>query len=322
MLFHPPKNPVELKVMHLNKTQAQRRQDLMEATQGKAALKKLKKSMAKKDKKAAKDKSKDKSDSHQVFILDFDGDIKATAVKHLREEISTLISTANKGDEVVVRLESGGGLVHSYGLAAAQLVRIKDAGLKLTVCVDKVAASGGYMMACVADKIIAAPFAIIGSIGVVSQLPNFHKWLKNHDVDYEQFTAGDYKRTVTVFGENDDEDRAKYQEELEQTHELFKHFVNRYRSMLDLDKVATGEHWYGEDAVHLNLVDSLQTSDSYILELMDSNEVYALHSRQKPTLAEKLGLSQAAEATLSMAVDKLPDALMRFDFNSRFNILK
>lgn len=322
MLFHPPKNPVELKVLHLNESQQQRREDLLEATQGKVALKQFKKASAKKNKQALKAKKKNKNPSHQVFVLDFDGDIKASAVKHLREEISTLISTANKGDEVVIRLESPGGLVHSYGLAAAQLVRIRDAGIKLTVCVDKVAASGGYMMACVADNIVAAPFAVIGSIGVVSQLPNFHKWLKNHDVDYEQFTAGDYKRTVTVFGENDDEDRAKYQQELEQTHVLFKHFVNRYRSMLDVDKVATGEHWYGEDALNLNLIDSLQTSDSYILDLMEDNEVYALHSRQKPTLAEKLGLAQAAEATLSKVVDKLPDALMRFDFNSKLNILK
>ncbi|WP_299065929.1 protease SohB [uncultured Psychrobacter sp.] len=328
MLFHPPKNPVELKVMHLNKTQQQRREDLMEATQGKAALKQLKKSMAKKAKQALKVKSKskkkdkNKETSQQVFVLDFDGDIKASAVKHLREEISTLISTANKGDEVIIRLESGGGMVHSYGLAAAQLVRLKDASLKLTVCVDKIAASGGYMMACVADKIIAAPFAVIGSIGVVSQLPNFNKLLKKNDVDYEMFTAGDYKRTVTVFGENDDEDRAKYQQELEQTHDLFKHFVSTYRSELDLNKVANGEHWYGEDAVKLNLVDKLQTSDSYILQLMEDNEVYALHSRQKPTLAEKLGLSQAAEATITMAVDKLPDALARFDLNSRLNILK
>ena len=322
MLFHPSKNPVELRVIHLNKNQEQRRQDLMEATQGKAALKQLKKRMAKKAKQALKDKAKGKNKGNQVFVLDFDGDIKATAVKHLREEISTLISTANEGDEVVVRLESPGGLVHGYGLAAAQLARLKDAGIKLTVCVDKVAASGGYMMACVADNIVAAPFAVIGSIGVVSQLPNFHKWLKNHDVDYEMFTAGDHKRTVTVFGENDDEDRAKYQEELEQTHELFKHFVNTYRPTLDLEKVATGEHWYGEDALQLNLVDKLQTSDSYLLELMDNSEIYALHSRQKPTLAEKLGLSQAAEAALSMAADKLPDALMRFDFNSRLNILK
>ncbi|WP_367103268.1 protease SohB [uncultured Psychrobacter sp.] len=320
MLFNPSKNPVELKVRHLNKTQQQRQEDLLEATQGKSALKHFKKSMAKKAKKLSKDKAK--GESKQVFVLDFDGDIKASAVKHLREEISTLISTANKGDEVVIRLESAGGLVHGYGLAAAQLARLKDAGLKLTVCVDKVAASGGYMMACVADNIIAAPFAVIGSIGVVSQLPNFHKWLKNHDVDYEMFTAGDYKRTVTLFGENDDEDRAKYQEELEQTHELFKHFVNRYRAMLDLDKVATGEHWYGEDAVHLNLVDHLQTSDSYILELMDDNQVYAVHSRQKPTLAEKLGFSQAAEATLNMAIDKLPEAMLRFDLASRLNILK
>ena len=324
MLFHPPKNPVELKVLHLNKVQEQRREDLLEATQGKAALKQLKKTMAKKAKQAlkVKNKRKSKNDSQQVFVLDFDGDIKASAVKHLREEISTLISTANAGDEVIIRLESPGGIVHGYGLAAAQLVRLKEAGLKLTICVDKVAASGGYMMACVADKIIAAPFAVIGSIGVVSQLPNFHKWLKNHDIDYEQFTAGDYKRTVTVFGENDDEDRAKYQQELEQTHALFKHFVTTYRAQLDLDKVANGEHWYGEDALKLKLVDKLQTSDSYILELMVENQVYALHSRQKPTLAEKLGLAQAAEATVNLAVDKLPEALARLDFNHRFNILK
>ena len=321
MLFHSQKNPIELKVMHLNKTQAQRRHELTEATQGKAALKAMKKRLEKKAKKMAKGKNK-KTETRQVFVLDFDGDIKATAVKHLREEISTLISTANKGDEVVVRLESGGGLVHGYGLAAAQLVRLKDAGLKLTVCVDKVAASGGYMMACVADNIIAAPFAIIGSIGVVSQLPNFHKWLKNHDVDYEMFTAGDYKRTVTVFGENDAADRAKYQEELEQTHQLFKHFVNRYRSTLDLEKVATGEHWYGEDALHLNLVDRLQTSDSYLLELMEDNQVYALLSRQKPTLAEKLGFAQAASATLDIAMEKLPEALMRMDIGSKIKLLK
>ena len=328
MLFHPSKNPVELKVLNLNDIQEQRREDLLEATQGRAALKQFKKSMAKKAKQAlklkAKSKKKDKDNKDnkdaQVFVLDFDGDMKASAVQHLREEISTLISTANKGDEVIIRLESPGGVVHGYGLAAAQLVRLKDAGLTLTICVDKVAASGGYMMACVADKIIAAPFAVIGSIGVVSQLPNFHKWLKNHDVDYELFTAGDYKRTVTVFGENDAADRAKYQEELEQTHELFKHFVSTYRPALDVAKIATGEHWYGEDALKLNLIDSLQTSDSYILERMDEQQVYALHSRQKPSFAEKLGFAAAAEATLNLAIDKLPDALMRFDFNSRHKL--
>ena len=322
MLFHPPKNPIELKVRHLNEAQKQRREDLMEATQGKAALKQFKTTMAKKAKQAlkAKNKKKNNESKPQVFVLDFDGDIKATAVKHLREEISTLISTANKGDEVVVRLESG-GLVHGYGLAAAQLVRLKDAGLTLTVCVDKVAASGGYMMGCVADKVVAAPFTVIGSIGVVSQLPNFHKWLKNHDVDYEMFTAGDYKRTVTVFGENDAEDRAKYQEELEQTHALFKHFVNTYRPALDLEKVATGEHWYGEDALTLNLVDELQTSDSYILARMKT--VRCMPCIQGKTNARrKAGVGASSRGDLHVALDKLPDALARFELNSRLNILK
>ena len=109
----------------------------------------------------------------------------------------------------------------AYGLAASQMQRIRDKKLKLTVCVDKVAASGGYMMAVVADKIIAAPFAVLGSIGVLAQVPNFHRLLKKHDVDFEMLTAGKYKRTLTMFGENTDKGREKFQEDIEDTHVLF-----------------------------------------------------------------------------------------------------
>lgn len=329
MLFHPAKNPVELKVVHLNKSQDQRRKSLIEAMEDKNAVKQFQKALAKKAKQKLKEKGKSKQKEKRVFVLDFDGDIKASAVKHLREEISAIISTANKGDEVVLRLESGGGMVHGYGLAAAQLVRLKEAGLTLTVCVDKIAASGGYMMACVADNILAAPFAVVGSIGVVSQMPNFNKWLKKHDIDYEMFTAGEYKRTVTMFGENDEEDRAKYKEELEQTHELFKHFVTTYRPQLDLSKVANGDHWYGEDALKLNLVDELSTSDAYLLKQMEDYQAYALMSRQKPTFAEKLGLANAAHSAVSGMVntatksaltalsDKLPEVMSKIEQDKR-----
>ena len=329
MLFHPAKNPVELKVIHLNKSQEQRRKSLIEATEDKNAVKQFQKALAKKAKQKLKDKGKSKKKEKRIFVLDFDGDIKASAVKHLREEISTIISTANKDDEVVVRLESGGGMVHGYGLAAAQLVRLKEAGLTLTICVDKIAASGGYMMACVADKILAAPFAVVGSIGVVSQMPNFNKWLKKHDIDYEMFTAGEYKRTVTMFGENDDEDRAKYTEELEQTHELFKHLVTTHRPKLDLAKVANGDHWYGEDALKLNLVDELSTSDAYLLQQMEKYQAYALLSRQKPTFAEKLGLANAAHSAVSGVVstatksalialgDKIPEVMSKIEQDKR-----
>ena len=329
MLFHPAKNPVELKVVHLNKSQDQRRKSLIEAMEDKNAVKQFQKALAKKAKQKLKEKSKSKQKEKRLFVLDFDGDIKASAVKHLREEISAIISTSNKGDEVVLRLESGGGMVHGYGLAAAQLVRLKEAGLTLTVCVDKIAASGGYMMACVADKILAAPFAVVGSIGVVSQMPNFNKWLKKHDIDYEMFTAGEYKRTVTMFGENDDEDRAKYKEELEQTHELFKHFVTTYRPQLDLSKVANGDHWYGEDALKLNLVDELSTSDAYLLKQMEDYQAYALMSRQKPSFAEKLGLANAAHSAVSGMVniatksaltalgDKLPEVMSKIEQDKR-----
>lgn len=311
MLFQTAKQPTELKITHLNKVKNHRKQQLLLEIGSKKNLKtSLKKALINKVKKP-------KMQVHNVFVLDFYGDIKASHVQQLREEISTLLTVADKGDEVIVRLESSGGMVHSYGLAAAQLARIKEAGLTLTICVDKVAASGGYMMACVADKILAAPFAVVGSIGVVAQVPNFHDLLEKHDIDVNVFTAGKYKRTVTMFGKNDAEDKAKFQEELEQTHLLFKDFVKQYRPKLNVDEVATGEHWYGADALALNLVDELQTSDSYILARMDESQVYAVHTRTKPTLVEKLGLSQAAQATVNTVLEKLPDVVATLHDNNK-----
>ena len=296
MLFHSSKKPTELSIIHLNKLQDKRQGQLKDAL--KNSQKDDKKcglfgKLCKKAKNKVKDKTDPKTDDNKsVFVLDFDGDIKASAVAHLREEISVIISSAKAGDEVVIRLESGGGQVNAYGLAAAQLVRIKDAGLILTVCVDKISASGGYMMACVADKIIASDFAVIGSVGVVSQLPNFHELLKKHNIGYEMFTEGEYKRTVTIFGENDDEDRAKHQADIERIHELFKTFVKKHRPKLDVEKIATGEIWFGQDALDLGLIDAIGTSDGYVLELIKEHEVLVLHTRTKPTLVEKLGLSE------------------------------
>ena len=305
MLFHSAKKPVELQIIHLNKIKQKRKKQFEAAQEAKedkqSCFSKLCK-LAKSSKKDT-DQSDIANDAKTIYVLDFDGDIKASAVAHLREEISTIITTAKAGDEVVLRLESGGGQVNAYGLAAAQLDRIKSAGLSLTVCVDKIAASGGYMMACVADKIIVSDFGIIGSVGVVSQLPNFHELMKKHNIGYEMFTAGEYKRTVTVFGENTDEDRAKYQEKINRIHDLFKAFVKKHRPSLDVDKIATGEFWFGEDALALNLVDEVGTSDAYVLNLMDNHNVYALQSRSKPTLAEKLGLTEQMSSSIDALID-------------------
>ena len=204
------------------------------------------------------------SDKKNIFVIHFDGDMKASAVTGLREEVTAILTVAKSTDEVVVCIESGGGVVHGYGLAAAQLLRIRDKGLHLTAIVDKVAASGGYLMAVVAHKIIAAPFAIIGSIGVIVQLPNFHRLLKDKHIDFEQITAGSFKRTLTLFGQNTEEGREKLHQEIEAIHGLFKNLVYEYRTHLDIEKVATGEHWLGKQALALNLVDELNTSDDYL----------------------------------------------------------
>lgn len=212
----------------------------------------------------------------RAFVIRFEGDVRASAIEHLRFEINAILTMATAADEVVVCIESPGGMVHSYGLAASQLARIRSKGIPLTVAVDKVAASGGYMMAAVANKILAAPFALVGSIGVVAQIPNVHRLLKKNEVDVEILTAGKYKRTLTTFGENTDEGREKFIEELEDVHTLFQEFIEENRANLDMDQIATGEAWYGKRALELNLIDGLITSDEYLMALCDERDVYEI----------------------------------------------
>lgn len=224
----------------------------------------------------------------RVFVCRFTGDLRASAVASLREEITAILAVARPGDEVAVVLESAGGTIHGYGLAASQLARVRGAGIALTVAVDKIAASGGYMMACVADRILAAPFAIVGSIGVIAQLPNFNRWLKRHDVDFEQITAGKFKRTLSLFGENTEEDREKFQEELEDAHTLFKAFIAEHRPGLDLERLATGEHWFGTRALELGLVDAIATSDAYLCERAAEAQVFEISAERPKSLWERL----------------------------------
>ena len=265
-----------------------------ELKQAEKAEKKAKKQEAKALKAKLKNGEKE-TPKPCVYVLDFKGDISASETTALREEISAIINVAKADDEVLLRLESPGGVVHGYGLAASQLARLKQKGIKLTVAVDKVAASGGYMMACVADKIASAPFAIIGSIGVVAQIPNIHRLLKKHDVDFDVMTAGEFKRTVTVLGENTEKGKQKFQAELEETHQLFKQFVAQNRPHLDIDKVATGEHWFGQQALELQLVDELATSDDIILEKMKDKSVISVKYKVKKPLLQKIG-KQAEES--------------------------
>ena len=251
------------------------------------------KTRRKADKKTNKAKKKalkrgDEPKRKRLFVLDFDGDLRGSGVSALREEITALLTVATNHDEVLIRLESGGGLVHAYGLAASQLARIKDRNIPLTVAVDKVAASGGYLMACVADKIIAAPFSIIGSIGVITQIPNFHRLLKKHDVDFEQVTAGEFKRTITMFGESTDKAREKLKQEVEDTHTLFKDFVKQQRPVVELSEIATGEYWLGKRAHELNLVDALGTSDDYLLNERDNADIFELLYSVKQKLLERI----------------------------------
>lgn len=277
-----------LVVEHLNRKLEDSADELKLAIEGKGRYKKAVKARHKARKREEKARTKEDGAKPKLYVLDFKGDLRATAAASLREEVSAVLRVAKAGEQVLVRLENSGGTVHEHGFAASQLVRLKQHGLKLVVAVDKVAASGGYLMACVADRLIAAPFAIVGSIGVLAQLPNFHRLLEEKGVDFEQIKAGRYKRTVTMFGKNTDEGRAKLQEEVEDIHELFKAQVREHRPQVDVEAVATGEHWYGIRALELNLVDELKTSDDVLLEAVKDHDVYHVAYKRRRSLQERV----------------------------------
>ena len=293
----------ELRVTNLSEQYKEMKDDLatalMDGHQQKLWHKAQKKKL-KLEAKAAKAKAKQGENAAtgkpRAWVLDFKGSMDAHEVSALREEVTAVLAAFKPQDQVVVRLESPGGVVHGYGLAASQLQRLRDKQIPLTVTVDKVAASGGYMMACVADKIVSAPFAIVGSIGVVAQIPNFNRFLKGKDIDIELHTAGQYKRTLTLLGENTEEGRQKFREDLNETHHLFKHFVQQMRPVLDIEQVATGEHWYGQQALEKGLVDEINTSDDVILRLMDGYEVFNVRFMQRKKLMDRFTGSAAESA--------------------------
>jgi serine protease SohB len=270
-----------LVVEHLNRRFEDSADELTLAIEGKGRHKKALKARHKERKREDKARAKERSTKPRLYVLDFKGDLRASAAASLREEVSAVLRVARPNEQVLVRLENSGGTVHEHGFAASQLTRLKQHGLKLVVAVDKVAASGGYLMACVADRLIAAPFAIVGSIGVLAQLPNFHRFLEEKGVEWEQIMAGRFKRTVTMFGKNTDEGRAKLQQEVEDIHELFKSQIREHRPQVDVERVATGEHWYGIRALELKLVDELKTSDDVLLEAAKDHDLYHLTYKRR-----------------------------------------
>jgi serine protease SohB len=277
-----------LVVEHMNRRFEDAADELKLAIEGKQVYKKAVKARQKERKREAKARAKATSGKPRMFVLDFKGDLRATAAASLREEVSAVLRVAKAGEQVLVRLENSGGTVHEHGLAASQLTRLKRHGLKVLIAVDKVAASGGYLMACVADRLYAAPFAIVGSIGVLAQLPNFHRLLEEKGVDFEQIMAGRYKRTLTMFGKNTDEGRAKLQQEVEDIHELFKGQIREHRPQVDLERVATGEHWYGLRALELKLIDEIKTSDDLLLDAAQDFDLYRVTYKRRRLWQERV----------------------------------
>lgn len=299
-----------IRTRHLNKElndiKDQIHEVILSDEQQKKLAKQEKKAAKAKHKSEKKNKNSEEAGKARLFVIDFNGDKEGNQVENLRKEVTAILSVASKNDEVLIRVESPGGMVHTYGLAAAQLERIKASGIKLSIAVDKVAASGGYLMACIADRLIAAPFAIVGSVGVLVEITNFNKLLKKNNIDVEVLTAGEYKHTISMLGEITPEAREKTLAELAAVHEMFKSFVLKYRPQLDIAKVATGEYWHGSQAIDLQMIDEIMTSDEYLYnQCMQETDVYEISYKQKESLGDKLGIS------LSTAVNRVSEGLLK-----------
>lgn len=205
--------------------------------------------------------------AHNVFVIDYVGSMMASEVVYLTAKIDAIILKSNKDDEVVINITSPGGAVSGYGLVASQIKRLKTAGLKITATVDTVAASGGYMAAVVSDEIIAAPFAMVGSIGVVANVMIYEELLKNIGIQTNVYTSGDSKRTVVPSRVPNAEEEAKLEAQLEEIHSRFKDHVLSFRPDIDEDKVFTGQAFLAADAINFGLVDKIGTSDELLLNL-------------------------------------------------------
>ena len=277
---------------------------MRDALDAKLLEKKARKALAKARKKEAKTRHGEPA-GKRIYVLNFKGDLRATAVKNLGREIDAVLTVARPGDdEVIVRIDSGGGTVTGYGLAAAEIFRLRARQISVTASVDQVAASGGYMMACAADRIVAAPFAVVGSIGVVASVPNLHKLRQKNAIDYEDITAGEFKRTVSVLGEITPAGRDHFQGKLEAIHDAFKAHVAARRPGADVARIANGDTWLASDALALGLVDEIVAGDELLFRARDSARLYEVkwEARKSPLQNLVGGLGAAARKAADVLI--------------------
>ncbi len=296
----------EIKVRSLN----ERYDGMRDAFNAELLDKKQRKALAKARKREAKAAKarRDQEPGKRIYVLAFKGDMRASAVKRLGSEIDAVLTVARAGtDEVVLRLQSPGGTVTGYGLAAAEILRLREHKIRVTASVDQVAASGGYMMAVAADRIVAAPFAVVGSIGVVAPVPNLHRLLQKNEIDFEEMTAGEFKRTVSVLGEITPAGRDHFRGKLDATHEAFKAHVHECRPNVDMAKVANGDHWLAREALGLGLVDELSTGDELLFRARDSARLYEVATEARKTLLQQLlgGFGVAARRVADVIAARL-----------------
>ena len=235
-------------------------------------------------------------DKSNLYYLEFEGDIQASEAAKLKQEILVCLQVAKPTDVFLILVESSGGSVSNYGDLYSVMEMIKKRGHTLWVAIDRVAASGGYLISLPADKIFATPFALIGSIGVLSEVPNFGGLLDKYGVKMEEYTAGERKMNISMFRENGEEQKEHHRKKLGKIHELFKAQLVKYRGGLiekkgvDIGELMEGDFWMGENAFELGLVDELKSSVEILLDEKDHFNILKVNYHNEPKMAGIMGM--------------------------------
>ncbi|MDP3296608.1 MAG: signal peptide peptidase SppA [Thermodesulfovibrionia bacterium] len=166
---------------------------------------------------------------------------------------------------VVIRIDSPGGAVAPAQEIYKEIVKLKKEK-KVVASMGSVAASGGYYIACPADKIVANPGTLTGSIGVIMEIPNIEGLMKKIGVETKVIKSGKHKDIASMFKSMTEEERKILQSVLDDVHDQFIRAVSEGRNMKyeNIKELADGRIFTGKKAKELGLVDTLGNLDDAV----------------------------------------------------------
>ena len=203
-----------------------------------------------------------------------------------------------KPSAVALVINSPGGSPVQSSLIGSRIRRLAaEHDVPVYAFVEDVAASGGYWLACAADKIYLDESSIVGSIGVISASFGAHEFLNRQGFERRVYTAGKSKSMLDPFRPENPEDVERLKGSLEQIHEVFKtHVTSRRGGRLASDQdLFTGEIWLGQKAIDVGLADHIGHLVPTMKDMFGDKVKFRVFG-QRRSIAQRFGLSLAQDA--------------------------